>query len=255
MRLIKTARGRVTTEHGEDIGRGFLHRGIDIGHGDATAADLRLVAPAGGRVTAAGWDGTYGNRVIITHPDGTSSLIAHMARILVGVGDELDQGDDIGVMGSTGGPWAVHAHQEYRVDGIAVDPIPYMTATAGTPGTDLEEDDMFTDQDRQRLDAVYAGMFGPANLNIPQMTWAKPFGEKPGLAYYGALDIGIRTQTLVVELAGKLVAGKTATAEEIAAALAPLIDVDQLDDADLDNLARRIVDEQARRLTPRTETS
>lgn len=151
MQLIKTARGGITTRHGEDAGRSRPHVGIDIGHGNSTAEDLRMVAPAAGKVTAAGWSGTYGLRVIIAHPDGSESLIAHMDRLAVGVGYEVAQGDDIGVMGRTGGPWGsiagwfVHGHQEYHVGGIAVDPLLYMAGgpMAGQPApTPYQEDSM-----------------------------------------------------------------------------------------------------------------
>lgn len=151
MQLIKTARGGITTHHGEDAGRSRRHVGIDIGHGNSTAADLRMVAPAAGRVIAAGWDGTYGLRVIIEHPDGSRSLVAHMDRLAVGVGYNVDQGSDIGVMGRTGGPWGsiagwfVHGHQEYHVGGIAVDPLAYMgegTPQTGTPITRKQADPM-----------------------------------------------------------------------------------------------------------------
>ncbi|GLU91359.1 M23 family metallopeptidase [Agromyces sp. NBRC 114283] len=155
--IIKTARGRITTRHGEDIGRDAYtgakgHVGIDIGHGDATAEDLRLVAPASGKITAAGRYGSYGNRVVIAHGDGTWSLIAHMARILVSAGDDVGQGQDIGVMGNTGTVF-VHAHQEYhRADGSAVDPLAYMSTTAGGPGTEIgDEFDMATLDDLRQI--------------------------------------------------------------------------------------------------------
>lgn len=74
----------------------------------------------------------------------------------------------------------------------------------GSPAGGSEEDDMFTDQDRARLDATYAALFGPANVSAPKMTWAKPFGEEPGGAYYGALDIIIYNQALIGKLSGQL---------------------------------------------------
>lgn len=157
MNLIKTARGRITTYHGEDAGRSRPHVGIDIGHGDGTPDDLHMVAPAAGRVVAASWEGTYGNRVIIQHPDGSRSLIAHMASLGVSAGQEVEQGQGIGVMGRTGGPWGsiagwfVHGHQEYHVGGIAVDPLAYMdggTAHTGKAGwlmalSDAQQEDLY----------------------------------------------------------------------------------------------------------------
>ena len=152
MNIIKTARGGITTRHGEEAGRSRPHVGIDIGHGNETADDLRMVAPAAGRVVAASWDGTYGRRVIIEHPDGTRSLVAHMASLAVDVGDHVEQGQTIGVMGRTGGPWGsvagwyVHGHQEYHVGGIAVDPLAYMGGGSAQTGTPNQEEEMNKDQ-------------------------------------------------------------------------------------------------------------
>lgn len=74
-----------------------------------------------------------------------------------------------------------------------------LSGTAGGGGIPIEEEDMTPDQS-MKLDAVYAALFGPANLKIPKMTWTKPFGEAPGEAYYGVLDIDIRTQQLVAQV-------------------------------------------------------
>lgn len=139
MQIIHCARGRITTTFGEDIGRGFPHRGIDLGHGDGTADDLRIVAPAAGVVTAVGTDGTYGLRVIIDHGDGWTTLIAHLASCRVKVGATVRQGEDIAVMGNTGTQY-VHAHQELRERGVWVNPQLYTTTTAATPAE--EDDDM-----------------------------------------------------------------------------------------------------------------
>lgn len=150
MQLIKAARGRITTHHNEDIGRGFLHRGIDIGHGDGTPADLRIGAPAAGTVTAVGDYDTYGLRIIVTHPDGTWSLVAHLSEEFVERGQKVEQNQRIGTMGDSGGDWPVHCHQEYRSRaGVALDPLEYMTSTAsagsspvGPPPPQQGDDDM-----------------------------------------------------------------------------------------------------------------
>jgi murein DD-endopeptidase MepM/ murein hydrolase activator NlpD len=69
-RIILAAHGRITTHFREDIGRGFLHNGIDQGHGDGTPYDLEIRAPADGLIVSVGKQGTYGNRYIIRHDDG-----------------------------------------------------------------------------------------------------------------------------------------------------------------------------------------
>lgn len=92
------------------------------------------------------------------------------------------------------------------------------------------DDDMFTDQDRSRLDAAYAALFGPANLGAPQMTWAKPFGEAPGVAYYGSLDIAIVTQTTVSTLVGQ-VAALTQLVSQLSAGGGAPIDMERVEKA------------------------
>jgi len=149
--LIKPARGRYTTRHGEDIGRDSVtgakgHVGVDIGHGDGALDDLKTSAPAAGRVTAAGSYGSYGDRLIIVHDDGTWSLLAHLAAIYVRVGDRVSQGQLIALMGNTGTVY-VHLHWEYHLaDGTAVDPVLHipavLAATVISPLIVQEDDDM-----------------------------------------------------------------------------------------------------------------
>ncbi|MFF2274221.1 M23 family metallopeptidase [Agromyces sp. NPDC058136] len=153
MQLIKAARGNINTGHGEQIGRGFPHVGIDIGWGGGTA----LYAPAAGWLTWS-WVGTYGNLAKIVHPDGSYSRIAH-ADAYYGVnGRQVEQREHIGTMGRTGGPWGtsgwyVHCHQEYWVNGAAVDPQDYFGSDiAGDNGTPLE--DIMTAAQEAKIDAL-----------------------------------------------------------------------------------------------------
>ncbi|HXG71264.1 murein hydrolase activator EnvC family protein [Plantibacter sp. RU18] len=127
MQIIRAARGRITTRHGEDIGRPFLHVGIDIGHGDKTPADLEVLAPADGTVTASGWYGSYGYRVLIDHAGGWWSLLAHLKDgTAPRTGTAVAIGRPIAVMGDTGTQF-VHLHQElHQPDGTAVDPLTHL---------------------------------------------------------------------------------------------------------------------------------
>lgn len=77
---------------------------------------------------------------------------------------------------------------------------------------DSVEDDMTPDQ-AQKLEAIYAALFGPANVGAPKTTWAKPFGEAPGEAHYGLLDISIYSQTLIAKQSGELAAIKAAVSQ------------------------------------------
>jgi len=173
MRILKAARGRITGHFGDTGVPGAhvpAHRGTDIGHGNMTADDLRVIAPAAGRVTAAGWYGTYGNRIEIDHGDGWSSLLAHLARIDVAVGDDLTAGQDAGEMGDTGGSWAVHLHQELRYHGIPVDAEPYFTTLAGLDERPIappdEEQSMSQIQYYERQEKGYGKEWMIAGLDL-----------------------------------------------------------------------------------------
>lgn len=139
--IILAAIGRITTHFREDIGRGFLHNGIDQGHGGGEPADLEIKAPADGVVTAHGSLGSYGKRLVIRHADGWTSLLAHHAWQGVKTGDTVRQGDAIAVMGNTGTVF-VHSHQELRdQNGTQLDPLLHLTtSTAGNGSTPLEDD-------------------------------------------------------------------------------------------------------------------
>ena len=71
-----------------------------------------------GVVEFAGWQNGYGNVVFVKH-DNTShvTVYAHLSRIDVRVGQKLDQGDNLGAVGSTGWSTGPHLHFEFRVNG------------------------------------------------------------------------------------------------------------------------------------------
>ena len=63
---------------------------------------------------SSGWNGGYGEYVVIKHANGTQTLYAHMSGVSVSVGDHVDQGQTIGNMGSTGKSTGTHVHFEIR---------------------------------------------------------------------------------------------------------------------------------------------
>ena len=99
-----------------------MHNGIDIG--GSTGDPVR--AARSGEVIVAGWREGFGNTIVLYHGLGYSTLYAHMSRIGVSVGEEVASGDRIGSVGSTGWSTGPHLHFEFRIDGEAVDPMPYM---------------------------------------------------------------------------------------------------------------------------------
>ncbi|MFE6646986.1 M23 family metallopeptidase [Nocardioides sp. NPDC057772] len=100
------------------------HTGLDF----ATAQGTTIVAVAGGRVTEAGWAGSYGYRTIVELPDGTEIWYCHQAVIDVSLGQSVSQGQRIGEVGSTGNSTGPHVHIEVRPDGG--DPVDPMVAFA-----------------------------------------------------------------------------------------------------------------------------
>lgn len=101
---------------------GSLHAGIDIANGTGTP----IRAAKAGTVILAGWNGGYGNCIVIDHGGGFSTLYAHMTRLRVSEGASVGQGDLIGDMGSTGNSTGSHLHFETRVNGRAQDPARYL---------------------------------------------------------------------------------------------------------------------------------
>ena len=77
----------------------------------------------------------YGNMVIIDHGGGISTLYAHGSEILVQVGQTVKRGEPILKVGSTGYSTGPHAHFEVRINGITVNPLPYIT-NGLVPGTE-----------------------------------------------------------------------------------------------------------------------
>ncbi len=107
---------------------GRMHKGIDVANNIGTP----IVAAKAGRVVRSGWnDGGYGYLVELQHEDGSSSLYGHNSKILVSVGDQVEQGSVISLMGSTGNSTGPHLHFEIRPPGRgAVNPLPFLPARA-----------------------------------------------------------------------------------------------------------------------------
>lgn len=95
------------------------HRGIDI----ARPSDRTIKASDNGVVTAAGWEGSYGNRVVVDHNNGYKTVYAHLSSINVKVGQVVAQGSSLGVMGSTGNSTGIHLHFEVQQNGALVNPM------------------------------------------------------------------------------------------------------------------------------------
>ena len=99
-----------------------FHKGIDIKAKPGTA----ISCPAKGVVAFAGWDGSYGNSVVINHGNGITTRYAHMQKNVLKKGDSVTRGDLIGYVGSTGRSTGAHLHYEVLVNGVSVNPMQYI---------------------------------------------------------------------------------------------------------------------------------
>lgn len=113
-----------------------LHTGVDIG----APMGANFVAANDGIVVKAGYNGAYGNMVIIDHGGGVQTLYAHGSEILVKVGDVVKKGETAVLkVGSTGYSTGAHAHFEVRINGETTDPLPYIT-NGIVPGTENNQE-------------------------------------------------------------------------------------------------------------------
>jgi len=106
------------------LGRPAVHTGIDL-RGDIGEP---VHATAAGKVSVAGREGGYGNMVEINHGNGLSTRYGHLSEIDVKVGQQVQIGQVIGRIGSTGRSTGPHLHYETRINGEPVDPQKFLRA-------------------------------------------------------------------------------------------------------------------------------
>jgi murein DD-endopeptidase MepM/ murein hydrolase activator NlpD len=112
--------GYISSYQGMRWGR--FHRGIDI----ARPTNYNILAADNGTVTFAGWDGGYGNKIVINHNNGITTLYAHLASMDVRVGQTVAKGQKIGVMGTTGNSTGIHLHFEVTQNGQLKNPMTFL---------------------------------------------------------------------------------------------------------------------------------
>jgi murein DD-endopeptidase MepM/ murein hydrolase activator NlpD len=95
------------------------HQGLDIAADKGTPA----YATAAGTVRHASYQGAYGNLVVIDHGYGLETRYGHLSTFTVKVGDTVQRGDIIGLVGATGRATSSHLHYEVRVNGRVLNPL------------------------------------------------------------------------------------------------------------------------------------
>lgn len=124
--LAWPAAGALTSPYGYRthpiFGDRRLHTGIDIG----APYGAPVVSGGDGTVAYAGAMSGYGNVVVVDHGGGLSTTYNHMAAIHVATGQSVSRGSQVGAVGCSGYCTGPHLHFEVRVNGSAVDPMPYL---------------------------------------------------------------------------------------------------------------------------------
>ncbi len=115
-RLRWPARGRVSDYYRAG------HPGIDI----AAAHGVPIYAADGGVVVSAGWNGGYGNQVVINHRNGYETSYSHLSRYFFGAGQLVAKGAMVGHNGSTGNSTGPHLHFEVIRNGRYVNPLDFL---------------------------------------------------------------------------------------------------------------------------------
>jgi murein DD-endopeptidase MepM/ murein hydrolase activator NlpD len=118
--------GYISSYFGERIdpfnGEDAFHKGVDF----ASDAGADVLAVASGIVTFAGPREGYGNLVEINHGNGYLTRYAHNEQVLVSVGEEVERGQALAIVGSTGHSTGPHVHFEVLREGRQIDPMAYV---------------------------------------------------------------------------------------------------------------------------------
>ena len=101
------------------------HKGTDIGRVGYTSP---IYAAKAGTVIVSQYSSSYGNYVVVSHGSGNTTLYGHMSSRKVEVGQYVNQGDVLGITGSTGNSTGPHLHFEVTENGVRVNPLSHGAA-------------------------------------------------------------------------------------------------------------------------------
>ena len=121
--LIKPITGTISSRFGASSSiRSGAHTGLDI----ASSSGSPIKAAGSGTVSFAGWKGSYGNLLVITHSNGVQTYYGHCSKLYVSSGQSVSQGQTVAAVGSTGNSTGPHLHFEIRVNVVAYNPQNYV---------------------------------------------------------------------------------------------------------------------------------
>ncbi len=122
--------GKVSSDFGERAhpvtGKINYHYGVDIVPDPNVKGSDLIKSPLPGKVIYSGDYGSYGNVILLLHPGGYKTIYAHNHENFVKFGDNIDKGQVIGKVGSTGVSTGKHLHFELRKDTTPIDPSTIM---------------------------------------------------------------------------------------------------------------------------------
>lgn len=118
--ILPLSSAKVISNFGMRSGR--MHKGLDF----AAPTGEPIYATLPGKVVFSGVQRGYGNVIILEHENFMMTVYGHNDANLVRVGDEVTQGQIIGLVGSTGNAQGSHLHFEYRVRGVAINPRDFL---------------------------------------------------------------------------------------------------------------------------------
>lgn len=120
---VKPVSGTISSRYGVSSRiRKSTHTGLDI----AAPSGTPIKVVADGTVISASYNGSYGNLVKVDHGNGVETWYAHTSKMYVSVGQNVNCGETIAAVGSTGNSTGAHLHLEIRINGNHVNPQQYL---------------------------------------------------------------------------------------------------------------------------------
>lgn len=105
------------------VGASSAHKGIDIGAMHGT----KIVSVASGTVVEAGYNEWNGNYLFVSHGEGLKSVYLHCSEVYAETGDQVEMGEEVAAVGSTGISTGAHLHFGIYLDGVPVNPLFYIS--------------------------------------------------------------------------------------------------------------------------------
>lgn len=152
-----------------------LHRGMDLMAEEGTP----FYSAGKGIVLYAEERGDLGNTIAVEHPNGSITRYGHLSAFFVKEGDQVEQGAQLGFVGSTGNVTAAHLHFELIIDGEHVDPETVTFYEQNNENLSLEQqfESLLTSEQKRTLNG-YAEETQQTNLSEPNVAEVKLVGPE-----------------------------------------------------------------------------